>query len=317
MQERRNIRRLLLFGVTVMLTVVVYILQQRRSSPVVDPALFKVEGLDHINHVELKGAANTVKLDYDGSRWKVNDRYDADLQRITVFFATLEKALPKRPVAAAMRDSVRKMLLRQGVEVSLLEGQTVQKKLIVGANEQRSESYFMLDGSQEPYVVTIPGYRVQVSQIFELGENDWRDRRIFGFRWQNFKSLSLSFARDKTGDFVIEKEANEIRLKGEPQADTSRIFSYLDDVSLLVADQIFPPGFSARYDSLAATPPIASMEIRDIADRVYSLRLFQPLRDESSVLGVMQQEDRVLFERKKLFPIVKKRTYFRSSPQQK
>ena len=47
-----------------------------------------------------------VTLKYNGSRWKVNDEFNADPIMIDVLFATLQQAEPRRPLAASLKDSV-------------------------------------------------------------------------------------------------------------------------------------------------------------------------------------------------------------------
>jgi hypothetical protein len=310
MQEKKNRRRLILFLVLIACTGAVYFVQQAQDQPIVDPSLFKVEDPSKIDRVVLQWKDRRVDLHFD-SDWKVN-RYEADRALIDVLFAALAQALPKRPVATARRDSINKILGAQGVTVSLFEGTELKKQFVAGGDPQKRETYFKIDTDTEPYLMTIPGYRVYLADIFAIDENGWRDKRVFNFAWRNFKSLTTVNTADPSAGFVISRPDRSltVTVEGMNEPDTSRVNTYLDDVQQLSADQIISKG-TQRYDSLAQTKPVNTIEVHDIANRTYRLELFPALRGETVILGVAHEGDLVLFDRKKLFRVVKKRTFFK------
>ncbi len=310
MQEKKNRRRLILFIALVACTGAVYFFQQAENRPIVDPFLFKVEDPSKIDRVVLEWKDRKVDLHFDGTRWKVN-RFEADRTLIDVLFAALAQALPKRPVAAAQHDSINDMLNARGITVSLFEGPGLNKQFLAGGNPQRKETYFRLAGNSDTYLMTIPGYRVYLADIFAIEENGWRDKRIFDFAWRNFRSLTVAYPSDPPAGFEISRPDMSLTVTvarmNEP--DTSRVNAYLDDMLQLAADQIISRG-TPRYDSLAQTKPVNTIEIRDIANRTYRLELFPSLPGETLVLGKAYEGDLVLFDRKKLFRVMKKRSYF-------
>ena len=288
-----------------------YFFQQAENQPLVDPLLFKVEDPAKIDRVVLEMNNKKVDLHFDGTYWKVN-RFEADRALIDVLFAALAQALPKRPVAANQRDSINDILNTQGVTVSLFEGPELKKQFLAGGNAQKRETYFRMDKNSETYLMTIPGYRVYLADIFAIDENGWRDKRVFNFAWRNFKSLITVNTADPSAGFVISRPDRSltVTVEGMNEPDTSRVNTYLDDVQQLSANQIISKG-THRYDSLAQTKPVNTIEVHDIANRTYRLELFPALRGETVILGVAHEGDLVLFGRKKLFRVVKKRTFFK------
>ena len=133
MQEKRNIRLLILLGVLTLITVAVYFSIANADEIVVDKNVFKVENLKAIDRVVLTKGAATTELQFNGARWRVNDQL-ANTDMVDVLFATLQQAEPKRPVASQMVDSVNALLSNQGVKVRLFEGQSLQKEFIAGGN---------------------------------------------------------------------------------------------------------------------------------------------------------------------------------------
>jgi hypothetical protein len=311
MQEKKNGRRLISLLVLLVCTGAVYFFQLAENQALVDPSLFKVEDTSKIDRVVLESKDRKVDLHFEGTHWKVN-RFEADRTLIDVLFAALAQALPKRPVAAAQRDSINGILNDGGVTVSLFEGPEIKRQFLAGGNPQKRETYFRLDKNSETYIMAIPGYRVYLADIFAIDEKGWRDKRIFDFAWRNFKSLTAASPSDPSAGFVISRPdmSLTVTVAGMNEPDTSRVNTYLDDVLQLSADQIISNGMR-RYDSLAQTTPVNTIEISDIANRTYRLELFPALPGETVVLGVAHEGDLVLFDRKEVFRVVKKRTYFK------
>jgi len=309
----RNIFLLITLTVLVAIGTAIQFFRSGREESFVDPTLFKTEGLGKIDSVTLESKKGTIRLGYTQTGWKINGQYAADRQLITVLFATLEQVVPKRPVAAVATDSVNAMLDTAGVSVSLFENRVLKKHFVAGGDAQHKQAWFRLERNTPAYVVTIPGYRVYVSQIFGLDVNGWRDKRIFDFNWRNFKSLSASFTNDPSSDFKIEHNSRFFDIAGAP-GDTSKVNSYLDELSLLRADQIISRGESTRYDSLASTRPVVKLEIADIAGRKYELVLFGSIPGDPFVLGMAHEDDLVLFSRDQLKSIFVRRQFFRLPP---
>jgi hypothetical protein len=109
MQEKRNIRLLILLGVLVTVTIGVFFAFNTKTSLVVDKALFKLSDYSTINKVLLEKDHKAIELKFDGARWKVSDQL-ADRSMIDVLFATLQQVEPKRPVAESLRDSIAAVL---------------------------------------------------------------------------------------------------------------------------------------------------------------------------------------------------------------
>ena len=115
MPKRNNIWLLIsLLAMTAFLTVI--ILSGNSTDTIsIDKNLFKVEDQTKIDRVILKKSGEEIKLHFDGSKWMINDSFEADRQLIQVFFATLLQAEPRRPVAQRLRDSIHQQITKAGV----------------------------------------------------------------------------------------------------------------------------------------------------------------------------------------------------------
>lgn len=310
MQEKKNKRLLVSFIGLTLLCICFYFFGNRNNQIEVDTSLFKLKDWTNVNRVVLESWEGKVTLDFNGTRWLVNNNYEADRQLIKLLFATLEKAEPKRPVANSRLNSVDSIISKNGVTVNLYENENLIQSFRAGGNVQKTEAYFQESIGQPSYVMTIPGYRLYVSYILELDESGWRDKRIFNFNWRNFKSLNMIVPGDPTQNFEVSFKDQFFGVTGIVEVDTTKLNDYLDAVSLLSTEQFIKPGFSVLYDSLLKTNASFRIEVRDIADKTYSLDVFAPVKNDPNLLGRLDEEHAVIFNRNNILPIARKRDFF-------
>jgi hypothetical protein len=293
MQEKRNKRLLITLVVLLAATAATVWYGKRDNTFEVDDTIFRKADLREVNEVVLQSPAGKIDLKYLGSAWKVNEVYNADRNMIEVLFATLGQAKPKRPVAQSQQDSISKAIEKSGVKVSLISGGKTVEEFFAGGNEAKTQAYFKSVEAGTPYVMSIPGYRVYVSGIFELNEKGWRDKYVFGFNWRNFKNLEARFPKREADNFLVEMDDNFFGIKGV-QTDTAKMNNFLDAVSLLTVDEYIDP--SPTLDSLSQKDPLFVLTITDIAEKKYELKIFSA--DSRQFFGQVGNDWSVLHENK-------------------
>jgi hypothetical protein len=310
MQQKKNIRLLILLGLLLVATGVVAWLNTDDGAVEIDKTIFRVEDFKTVDGFTFESKAGKVDLKYNGSRWKVNNKYDADRNLVDVLFATLQQAEPKRPVASALKDSLAKVLVNDGVKVSLYAKENTLESFYAGGNGKKTQAYFKQVNDHTPYVMIIPGYRVYASGIFELDENGWRDKRIFNLNWRNFKDLTTTFSKEPKQNYKVSFIDKYFGVEGMTYVDTTKLNNFLDAVSFINADQILKPGSSVTYDSLLKTQPVVTISVHDVAEKNIELSLYAPIKNDPYVLGRSADGEGVLFRRETITPIIKGRDYF-------
>ena len=308
-QEKKN---KILTGTLIALIIsvsIILLLSSNRSA--VDKERFRIANLAEVDKVVFE-SNERVELVFNGSRWLVDEDYRADDQLVTVLFATLQQVEAKRKVAASMVDSIARSLRENGVKVSLYRGSNLEGEFIAGGNAAKTEAYFM-DSKEEPFVMTIPGYRVYVSGIFELDQKGWRDKRIFNFNWRNFKSLHAQFNGADAQSFQVEDLGNGFDILNTTGTDTTKLNDYLDAVSLLVAKDFIRPGKNKAYDSMLQTTPELTIEISDLGDNKFTLDIYHPLEGDELVAGKLNGSEGVVFDIRQVASILRARQYFMAS----
>lgn len=308
MQEKKNKRLAILFAALCCMTAVVYWLGRNDGTISVDKNKFRNFDVKTIDHVILESKVGRVELKFTGSKWEVNNQFDADASMIQVLFATLQQAEPKRPVSESMQDSVASALKLRGVKVTLMEAGATKFSFYAGGNGQKTQAYFADANDMMSYVVAIPGYRVYVSGIFEVPEKDWKNKYVFGFNWRNFERLESEFPQRPSDGFQVAMQDNFFTVQGLLDLDTGKLNTYLDDVSLLTVDEYRDePIFS---DSLSRPLPIAVIIVKDIAQRAYKLEVFPPQGRGQSVPALINGVQWAVISPEKVQKIVKRRGFF-------
>lgn len=308
MQEKKNKRLVILLVALLAAIVTTYWLEHSTSSSEIDKNLFKPADLKTIDEVRLQKGTTELRLNFRNNRWTLNDQYASDPSMIEVLFATLQQAEPKRPVPASQRDSIDAFLKKSGVKVSLLAGGDVQKTFFAGGNAGKTQAVFVSESNGLPYVMTIPGYRVYVAGVFELDESGWRDKRIFSFNWRNFQKLEARFPEKPVEDFDVALQGKFFSIPGLSQVDTTRLNNFLDDISLLAADDFTRS--DKQLDSLARTAPMVSITVKDVGGRQYSLSVFSPVRPGENFLGLVNESQWAVFRKEKVGGILRPKKFF-------
>jgi hypothetical protein len=307
MQRKKNIR--LLVSLAVLLAALAVILFSGSGArQVVDKALFLVPEQEKVDRVVLQSAKGKTELQFDGTRWLVDQQWEADRQLIKIFFATTLRAEPKRKTPAATTEKVMADLKSKGIKVSFFVSGTLTKEFWVVGNEQRTETYFAF-ANESPYLVTIPGYRAYVASVFEMSSNDWRDKRVFNFNGQNFKSLEANFPANPKEDFKIVFTGKSFEVEGVTALDMAKLNSYLDAVSFLQADRIMKSE-KATLDSLDQLTPFQKIVVKDIGGNEYPLVIYPFERQSSTINGKAFKGEWVQFNLSTIAPVSVGKTYF-------
>ncbi|MEJ0057980.1 MAG: DUF4340 domain-containing protein [Bacteroidota bacterium] len=311
MQKNRNKFLIVSLVFLLLISSGLYVFTKEEGRPDINRGLFRLAETEKIDQVTLKSPGRSITLKFENNKWRVNDTWDADTRMIKVLFATLKQVEPRRPVAASMRDSIKSRLTEKGTKVSLFSGGGKMQDFFAGGNTLKTETWFLKEGDSQPYSMIIPGYRVYVNGILELDESGWRNKRIFDFNWRNFKSLTSSYSKDPKENFEIAMKDGYFGIRNMEAVDTTKLNNYLDAVSLLFASK-FVPSNGPGADSLGSASPGVKIEIKDIANRTYSLELFTPRSKDNTIYGRLGDGQIVSLDKATVAEIVRKREYFKT-----
>ena len=138
--------------------------------------IFSVADTSGIQSITIKNDG-LVKLERSTTGiWMVNDKFEVDPSLRRVLLAVLSQVNVKRPVSQIQNEEISASLMNgTRIEIAFEDNEIA---FYAGGNPGRTQSYFLEEGSDQPYIVEIPGYRNYISGIFELKEIQWKNRYL-------------------------------------------------------------------------------------------------------------------------------------------
>lgn len=268
-----------------------------------DQEMFRLPLDVKVNCISIHFGADSVILKGGPSGWTVNDQYSADLSRIRLLFAAVDRARPRRIISGPSSDSLKQQAAANGIRVSFQEQQRTILEFLVWGSQQLGQTWFMNNEMKTPVEMNIPGYRSNLFAIFSTKESEWRDKRVFDFNWRNFSELSANFPGRKEQNLNIQVTEGLLSMAQMENPDTTRLKNYMEAIQLLESDEILQ-WTKDRQDSIILTTPQVILTLKEISGRTHELRLFQngtALLDSAEVHQFGMPKQQVLLANKKSF----------------
>ncbi|MEA3443257.1 MAG: DUF4340 domain-containing protein [Bacteroidota bacterium] len=206
--------------------------------------------------------------------WKVNDRYRARKDAVELLLKTFKRWDVKSPVANAAFENVVKNLAAVHVKVEIYSDDKNEPAKVIfigGPTQDMYGTYMMLENSNTPFIVHIPGFSGYLSSRFFLDENDWRDPTIFKYSYdeiksvsvENFKNQEQSFTATNLGDnqYTLTRLNHKEEIKNY---DILKVKQYLSYYKKLGFERIADDISKEKRDSVLESEPIYKITLNDI-----------------------------------------------------
>jgi hypothetical protein len=161
------------------------------------------------------------------STWFIDSKYDVRKDFITTMKLGLARMDVKMPVSSELKETIRKRLLAEGVhvEVSTEEG-TNQFWVLTNDNDNNS-SYFIRSKDAEPYIIYVPGFTGDLTDLFRIKVGDWRNKALFRNVPGSIEEISLKYESSPKDGFVIKQKINGYEVVDMPSVDSTKLYTYL------------------------------------------------------------------------------------------
>ncbi|MEL7001143.1 MAG: hypothetical protein AAFN93_00255 [Bacteroidota bacterium] len=307
MQRKKNIRLIGILMTLLIILVVLSFVDQKKDQLDISRDSFSLANTNEINRVEFSSASGKNRLDFQRNDWTINQKYKADLQRITVLFSVLKQVKVRKKVAKLEQPLIDSLFQNQGVKVSFYSGEVLEKEFLAVGYRENNLTYF--NNGDETYIVQIPGYNVYIADIFGLDENGWRDPLVVNMDWINLSSVEMVYPERLEDSFKVDFVNRNFIIDGIDQPDSTRVGNFLDDVSTLyVNDYLFAEELS-QYDSLLSEKQ-ATVLVTDVGKNSYSIEFFQGI-DRKEILVRIDSSEYGLVDYNKARKILRPKSFFR------
>lgn len=246
---------------------------------------------------------NSVKVERlaDGN-WVVNGKYDVNPTMVQVMLKTFISIDIKAPVARATRNTVIRMMAGKSVKteiyqqvyrinlfnrIKLFPHEKLTRTYYVGdATMDNTGTFMLMAGSEDPYIVNIPGFRGFVATRYSAIEADWRSHIVFKFRVPEISSVNVKFNESPAQSYLISNQNNRtftltslIDNRNIDQFDTLKVVEYLSMFRSLSYEQILDEMTKTKYDSIVASTPTKEITLVDKLGKPHTLKAWRRKAD--------------------------------------
>ncbi len=257
---------------------------------------------------------NSILLERKGPRnWTLNGKYKADQAAVDELLRTLRLMSVKAPVPDAARENVIKGMAVKNTRVELFDrsGKLIKAFFIGAPVERGSGNYMLMDGSENLYIVHIPGLNAMLHTRFFTDEPKWRDRSIFHYKPGSIRKVEVDypvqpgqsfaievFRRDSFALYPLHRSEADYRTG----ADRMVIARYLNAFAEVNAEAYL--NSYSKKDSILAQGPYAVIRVEDTAGDSRQISLFyKPLDKRTKML--MDSTGRYLpFDRERSYALI-------------
>lgn len=246
---------------------------------------------------------NTVKVERSASgNWILNDKYEVNPTMVQVMLQTFIGIDSKEPVARATRNTVIRMLAGKSVKteiyqrvyrinifniIKLFPHEKLTRTYYVGdATMDNSGTFMLMQGSEEPYVVNIPGFRGFVSTRYSAMEGDWRSHSVFKYRVPEISTLTVKFNEKPEMSFRINNLDNKSFTlttlndnRNIDHFDTMRLVEYLSMYKNLNFERVLDEMTKSKHDSILALTPENEITLVDKQGKTRTLKTWKRKAD--------------------------------------
>ncbi len=188
----------------------------------------------------------------DGSGWTINEKFKVRSSRMRIIMETLVGVKVRRPISKAEHDQVIKTLATDGIKIEVYQkGQLVRTFFLGPENPQSDSNYAILDNSDNPYLVHLPGHNGIIDVRFRIDETEWRDNQIFSSNYFDITEVKVEYYQDPENNYHITRGPEGYAVNGSTDIDTSFVLNYLGKFKSVYAETIYKPDYYESFlDSL-------------------------------------------------------------------
>lgn len=266
-------------------------------------SITKVYLADHKNHESL--------LERHDDGWTLNKEYGVHPKKIEQLLYTLYRVRIKMPVSVASHDNIILQMASSSTKVEVYQNiprinlfnkiklfyhEKCTKVFYVGDATKDSSGTFMLkEGSDQAYIVYIPGFRGYITTRFLANPDEWREHVIFHHSLSDIQNLTVEFGHDPMLGFRIDNTGRHqyklVRLADQKELpfDTLKVINLLSSFSDLRFEALMNNGMSQhRFDSITTSPWKHRITLVDKNNDTVSMKTFN--KKVESVFDVPEEE---------------------------
>ena len=225
---------------------------------------------------------NKSLLTRNGDHWLIDEKYKVRPSAISMLLNAMSNLQVKyRPPKTAYENIINDFAT-VGIEVEAYNknGDLIKNYYVGNGDHDGSGTYMIMADSDEPFAMSIPGFKGSLRPRYFLVGEDWRDRAIFSEKAEDIKAVSVEYPKQRNKSFKLEREGDNFNIapfyEGTPlikrEFVKGKAEKFLSNFNSLVAE-----GFqndNEKRDSISALVPFCHIILTKNDGEVKSVRFF-------------------------------------------
>ncbi len=237
-----------------------------------DFAIEDTASIDKIFMVDAKG--QQITLTRTATTWKVNGKYNARPDNISLLLKTFKRIAVRYPVAKSAFNTVVKNIATGSTKVEIYQGKSSPSKIYyVGNSTMDQQGTYMLletDGvkSTLPYATHIPGFRGFLNSRFFTNAQQWRDAVVFKYQPKEIKKIEVTYPETPKQSFTIINDEERISLfdyqnKELKKFNPKAVKRYIDNYKKVYYEMIDQESSKEKKDSIMTSKSYFTITVED------------------------------------------------------
>lgn len=266
---------------------------------------FAIDDTSSISQINLSGAGKKqiILEKTESGKWMVNTQFAARADAVKNLLTCIKEMRVKNPVAKDLVEAVEKRVESADTKVEIFKGDKRVRLYYVDADDSDGVGTTMLlcnprNGEKYPFpfVMYIPGFNGFLSVRYMPDADFWKERTVFAFYPDQISSISVKYPHMPDSSFMVSiNGSNKISvtdnkgrvISGLDTATAKRYIMYYINIQYETLKNDLP---KAAKDSAMIKGPVQVIELKDREGKIYSVKTFPKLDDNSRSLTTMVAE---------------------------
>jgi hypothetical protein len=164
------------------------------------------------------GTGKSVTLERKGDAWVVDGKHPALPSMVRSLLATLYLQEAKHPATEDIREGIIRNLAGAGIKVEVYNknGDKMRSFYVGGELAGFTGTAMLMEGSERPYVVNIPGFEGYLTTRFTPELKYWKDRLVFDIAPEQITSVSVRYAQEPLNSFTLTQQNGKLSVALDP-----------------------------------------------------------------------------------------------------
>ncbi len=156
-----------------------------------------------------------VLLERADGYWRYNGQWKARPTAMRNLLDAIARVQMLYVPPRAMVENMVRTLATRGIKVELYDrnDELLKAYYIGGATADELGTFMILEGMEQPYVVSIPGWDGNIFYRYNLKGEDWRDRAVFAEDPNRIVEVTVEYPKQRSRSFRLQKQGRNFQVE--------------------------------------------------------------------------------------------------------